>query len=151
MDLKLFSFLILWWFLFFIVGLVVFIILLLSVCGSGDIDVKGSRSKKGIIVKDGVLIIGVVVLILNVFFYNFNVFGGGDFVFGNVMFWEILFCIFFKDGMKLVLNFVKEVKYISGGKVVMYKLCDDVIWNDGKLFILKDVVFIYGFIFGLFG
>ncbi|MES6099831.1 ABC transporter substrate-binding protein, partial [Cutibacterium acnes] len=132
----------------FTAGSVALTIPLLSACGSGDTDAKGSRSKKGTIAKDGVLTIGAAVSTSNVFPHNFNVFGGGDSAPGNAMFWETLFRISSKDGMKLVPNLAKEVKYTSGGKVATYKLRDDVTWNDGKPFTSKDVAFTYGFIFG---
>lgn len=134
--------------LLFTAGSVALTIPLLSACGSGDTDAKGSRSKKGTIAKDGVLTIGAAVSTSNVFPHNFNVFGGGDSAPGNAMFWETLFRISSKDGMKLVPNLAKEVKYTSGGKVATYKLRDDVTWNDGKPFTSKDVAFTYGFIFG---
>ena len=134
--------------LLFTAGSIALTIPLLSACGSGDTDAKGSRSKKGTIAKDGVLTIGAAVSTSNVFPHNFNVFGGGDSAPGNAMFWETLFRISSKDGMKLVPNLAKEVKYTSGGKVATYKLRDDVTWNDGKPFTSKDVAFTYGFIFG---
>ena len=134
--------------LLFTAGSIALTIPLLSACGSGDTDAKGSRSKKGTIAKDGVLTIGAAVSTSNVFPHNFNVFGGGDSAPGNAMFWETLFRISSKDGMKLVPNLAKEVKYTSGGKVATYKLRDDVTWNDGNPFTSKDVAFTYGFIFG---
>lgn len=53
--------------LLFTAGSIALTIPLLSACGSGDTDAKGSRSKKGTIAKDGVLTIGAAVSTSNVF------------------------------------------------------------------------------------
>ena len=112
--------------LLFTAGSIALTIPLLSACGSGDTDAKGSRSKKGTIAKDGVLTIGAAVSTSNVFPHNFNVFGGGDSAPGNAMFWETLFRISSKDGMKLVPNLAKEVKHTSGPQVAQYKMSEAV-------------------------
>lgn len=110
----------------------------------GDTGAKGGSKGSN----DGLLTIACPVGTSNVFPENFNVYGGGDSAWGNAMFWETLFRITSKDGMKLAPNLAEKVVYSDGGRVATYTLKKNVTWNDGKPLVAQDVAHTYGFIFG---
>ncbi|WP_058235600.1 ABC transporter substrate-binding protein [Devriesea agamarum] len=109
---------------------------------------SGAREMQGTINNDGVLTIGTQVSTSNMFPENFNSYGGGETAAGTSLFFETLFRISSKNGMKLVPHLAEKVVYTDGGKVATYTLRKGVTWNDGKPFTSKDVAFTYDFVFG---
>lgn len=121
-----------------------------AACDGKSGEPKGGSNSSGGSGKtnDGVLTCGCAVGTSNVFPENFNVYGGGDSAWGNAMFYETLFRITSKDGMKLAPVLGEKVVYSDEGKTATYTLRKGVTWNDGKPFVGRDVAYTYNLVFG---